>query len=81
MTMVVDLIGCSGLISSFTSTSRSGAAVLAELETLPLGMDVIHLPSEMRLPVGPNSEGWLATAHENPAVSLDDQGPFAGQDT
>ncbi len=58
-TSIATLAGCSGAPSTSTSTSRPGAAVLAELESLPVGLEVIHSPNPVHAPVGPNDEGWL----------------------
>ncbi len=58
-TSMAALIGCSGAPSTSTSTSRSGAVVLAELESLPVGLEVIHSPNPVREPIGPNDDGWL----------------------
>jgi hypothetical protein len=57
-TLMTGLIGCSPVTTSSTSTSGPGSFVLAELESLPVGMEVIHSPSKVRSPVGPNSQGW-----------------------
>ena len=56
--MIISMIACLGLTGCSTSTSRDGSAVLADLESLPVGMEVIHSPSKVRSPVGPDAEGW-----------------------
>ena len=43
--MIIGMIACVGLTSC--SASRDGPAVLADLESLPVGMEVIHLPSKV----------------------------------
>jgi hypothetical protein len=48
------LAGCTGA----SSTSPSGAAVFAELDSLPVGLEVIHSPNNVSAPVGPLDEGW-----------------------
>ena len=61
MTSLSALAGCTGAPS--TSTSRPGAAVLAELQSLPVGLEVIHSPNPVRNPVGPDSRGWAYQWH------------------
>jgi hypothetical protein len=50
---------CSGLLASSSTSSRSGLALLKELESLPVGLEVIHAPAQVRTRVGPNLVGWL----------------------
>ncbi len=58
-TFIAGLVGCSRTASQSASTSSTaGLAVLADLESLPVGFEVIHLPKPVRDPLGPDSEGW-----------------------
>jgi hypothetical protein len=57
-TLISGVVGCLGTTSTSTSTSRSGSAVLAELESLPVGLEVIHSPNPVSSPVGPDPKGW-----------------------
>jgi hypothetical protein len=56
--LVASMVGCSGVTGSSTSSSRAGSALLAELETLPVGLEVVHSPESVRSPVGPDPNGW-----------------------
>jgi hypothetical protein len=57
-TLMSGLVGCSGCTSSSTTPPISSSAVLAELESLPVGLEVIHSPGRVRSPVGPDPNGW-----------------------
>jgi hypothetical protein len=52
--LMAGMVGCSGV----TRSSPPGSALLAELESLPVGLEVIHSPGQVRSPVGPAPEGW-----------------------
>ncbi len=56
--VITGLNGCSGVSDSSRSTSSPGSAVLTELESLPVGLEVIHSPTRVRYPVGPDSQVW-----------------------
>jgi hypothetical protein len=55
-TLLSGVVGCTWVTS--TSWPKSGSAVLAELQSLPLGLEVIHTPSVVPSPVGPQPKGW-----------------------
>jgi hypothetical protein len=56
--LLAGAIGCSRVTTPSMPPSNSGSAVLADLESLPVGIKVIHTPAQVRSPVGPNPQGW-----------------------
>jgi hypothetical protein len=57
-TVITCLNGCSRVTDASKSKLSADSAVLAELESLPVGLEVIHSPTRVRSPVGPDSKGW-----------------------
>ena len=49
--LIVGAAGCSG-------TWDSDSPVLDELGSLPVGLEVIHTPTQVSSPVGPNVNDW-----------------------
>ena len=57
LTLAVLMAGLAGLVGC-SGAAQSNSALLAELETLPVGLEVIHSPSQVRSPVGSGGTGW-----------------------
>jgi hypothetical protein len=57
-TLLAGALVCSAATGCSTSSSRPGSALLAELESLPVGLKVIHSPDRVGSPIGPNTNGW-----------------------
>jgi hypothetical protein len=52
------VVGCSGDTDSSPRTADIRSKLLADLESLPVGLEVIHTPVRVGDPEGPNRDDW-----------------------